>query len=56
MSATRYLEGYTQLNLFLPNALYLHLKRANKVTHVCKTALGQHQSPLNPEKIWLAKR
>ena len=32
------------------DALYLYLKRANKVPYEWKTALDQHQSPLNPEE------
>ena len=31
-------------------ALYLHLKLGNKVAYEWKTALDQHQSPLNPEE------
>ena len=45
--------------LFPPtqDALYLHLKRANKVAYEWKTALDQHQSPPNPEEHgWDADR
>ena len=38
------------VNVVIVITLYLHLKRENKVAYKWKTALDQHQSPLNPEK------